>query len=110
MKKNSYSYDDLITCGNGALFGPGNAKLPLPPMLMFDRITEINDNNGTFNKGSLKAELDIKDDLWFFECHFKEDPVMPGCLGLRCNVAISWFLSWDGLEIQVKDELLVWAQ
>ena len=58
MKKNSYSYDDLITCGNGDLFGPGNAKLPLPPMLMFDRITEINDNNGTFNKGSLKAELD----------------------------------------------------
>ena len=67
MKKNSYSYDDLITCGNGDLFGPGNAKLPLPPMLMFDRITEINENNGTFNKGSLKAELDIKDDLWFFD-------------------------------------------
>ena len=62
MKKNSYSYDDLITCGNGELFGPGNAKLPLPPMLMFDRITEINENNGSFNKGSLKAELDIKDD------------------------------------------------
>ena len=59
MKKNSYSYDDLITCGNGDLFGPGNAKLPLPPMLMFDRITEINENNGAFNKGSLKAELDI---------------------------------------------------
>ncbi len=82
MKKNSYSYDDLITCGNGELFGPGNAKLPLPPMLMFDRITEINDNNGAFNKGSLKAELDIKNDLWFFDCHFKDDPVMPGCLGL----------------------------
>ena len=82
MKKNSYSYDDLITCGNGELFGPGNAKLPLPPMLMFDRITDINENNGIFNKGSLKAELDIKDELWFFECHFKEDPVMPGCLGL----------------------------
>ena len=61
MKKNSYSYDDLITCGNGELFGPGNAKLPLPPMLMFDRITEISDNSGTFKKGSLKAELDIKD-------------------------------------------------
>jgi len=82
MKKNSYSYDDLISCGNGELFGPGNAKLPLPPMLMFDRITEINDNNGTFNKGCLKAELDIKKDLWFFDCHFKKDPVMPGCLGL----------------------------
>ena len=92
MKKNSYSYDELINCGNGQLFGPGNAKLPLPPMLMFDRITEINDNNGAFKKGSLKAELDIKKDLWFFDCHFKEDPVMPGCLGLRCNVAISRFL------------------
>ena len=77
MKKNSYSYDDLIICGNGDLFGPGNAKLPLPPMLMFDRITEINDVDGTFNKGFLKAELDIKDDLWFFDCHFKGDPVMP---------------------------------
>ena len=62
MKKNSYSYDELINCGEGKLFGPGNAKLPLPPMLMFDRITEISDNNGAYNKGSLKAELDIKDD------------------------------------------------
>ena len=67
MKKNSYSYDELINCGNGGLFGPGNAKLPLPPMLMFDRITEINDNNGAFKKGSLKAELDIKKELWFFD-------------------------------------------
>ena len=82
MKKNSYSYNDLIICGNGDLFGPGNAKLPLPPMLMFDRITEINDNKGAFKKGSLKAELDIKKNLWFFDCHFREDPVMPGCLGL----------------------------
>ncbi|MDC0890853.1 bifunctional 3-hydroxydecanoyl-ACP dehydratase/trans-2-decenoyl-ACP isomerase [Candidatus Pelagibacter sp.] len=97
MKKNSYSYNDLITCGNGALFGPGNAKLPLPPMLMFDRITEINDNNGTFNKGSLKAELDIKDDLWFFECHFKEDPVMPGCLGLDAMwQLVGFYLGWLG--------------
>ena len=79
MKKNSYTYDELINCGEGKLFGPGNAKLPLPPMLMFDRITEINDNKGAFKKGSLKAELDIKKDLWFFDCHFKEDPVMPGC-------------------------------
>ena len=82
MKKNSYSYNELINCANGKLFGHGNAKLPLPPMLMFDRITEINDNKGSFNKGSLEAELDIKKDLWFFDCHFKEDPVMPGCLGL----------------------------
>ena len=65
MKKNSYSYDDLIKCGNGSLFGPGNAKLPLPPMLMFDRITEINDKNGAFKKGSLIAELDIKKTFGF---------------------------------------------
>ena len=97
MKKNSYSYNDLITCGNGDLFGPGNAKLPLPPMLMFDRITEINENNGTFNKGSLKAELDIKNDLWFFDCHFKEDPVMPGCLGLDAMwQLVGFYLGWIG--------------
>ena len=98
MKKNSYSYDDLISCGNGNLFGPGNAKLPLPPMLMFDRITEINENNGVFNKGSLKAELDIKNDLWFFDCHFKEDPVMPGCLGLDAMwQLLGFYLLWTGL-------------
>ena len=97
MKKNSYSYDELINCGNGHLFGPGNAKLPLPPMLMFDRITEINDNNGTFNKGSLKAELDIKKDLWFFDCHFREDPVMPGCLGLDAMwQLVGFYLGWIG--------------
>jgi 3-hydroxyacyl-[acyl-carrier protein] dehydratase / trans-2-decenoyl-[acyl-carrier protein] isomerase len=97
MKKNSYSYDDLITCGNGELFGSGNAKLPLPPMLMFDRITEINENNGTFNKGSLKAELDIKKDLWFFDCHFKGDPVMPGCLGLDAMwQLVGFYLGWLG--------------
>ena len=97
MKKNSYSYDDLISCGNGDLFGPGNAKLPLPPMLMFDRITEINENNGAFNKGSLKAELDIKNDLWFFDCHFKEDPVMPGCLGLDAMwQLVGFYLGWMG--------------
>ena len=97
MKKNSYTYDDLITCGNGVLFGPGNAKLPLPPMLMFDRITEINDNNGTYKKGSLKAELDIKNDLWFFNCHFKGDPVMPGCLGLDAMwQLVGFYLGWLG--------------
>ena len=97
MKKNSYTYDDLITCGNGDLFGPGNAKLPLPPMLMFDRITEINENNGSYNKGSLKAELDIKDELWFFECHFKGDPVMPGCLGLDAMwQLVGFYLGWLG--------------
>tara|TARA_B100001121_G_scaffold32651_1_gene27236 strand:- start:8 stop:583 length:576 start_codon:yes stop_codon:yes gene_type:complete len=97
MKKNSYSYDDLISCGNGDLFGPGNAKLPLPPMLMFDRITEINENNGVYNKGSVKAELDIKDGLWFFDCHFKKDPVMPGCLGLDAMwQLVGFFLGWLG--------------
>ena len=97
MKKNSYSYDELINCGEGKLFGPGNAKLPLPPMLMFDRITEINDNRGLFNKGSLKAELDIRKDLWFFDCHFREDPVMPGCLGLDAMwQLVGFYLGWIG--------------
>ena len=97
MKKNSYSQDDLINCGKGKLFGPGNAKLPLPPMLMFDRITEINDNKGAFEKGLIKAELDIKKDLWFFDCHFKEDPVMPGCLGLDAMwQLVGFYLGWIG--------------
>ena len=97
MKKSSYTYDELINCGNGGPFGSGNAKLPLPPMLMFDRITDINDGNGAFNKGSLKAELDIKKDLWFFNCHFKEDPVMPGCLGLDAMwQLVGFFLGWIG--------------
>ena len=96
-KKLSYSYDELIKCGNGELFGPGNAKLPLPPMLMFDRITEIRENEGSFKKGVLKAELDIKDDLWFFDCHFKEDPVMPGCLGLDAMwQLVGFYLGWLG--------------
>ena len=97
MKKNSYSYDELINCGEGKLFGPGNAKLPLPPMLMFDRITEIYDDRGSFKKGLLKAELDIKNDLWFFDCHFKEDPVMPGCLGLDAMwQLVGFYLGWIG--------------
>ena len=97
MKKSSYTYDELINCGNGGLFGPGNAKLPLPPMLMFDRITDINEKNGDFNKGSLEAELDIKKDLWFFDCHFKEDPVMPGCLGLDAMwQLVGFYLGWIG--------------
>ena len=97
MKKNSYSYDELINCGDGKLFGPGNARLPLPPMLMFDRITEINDSQGSFKKGSLQAELDIKQDLWFFDCHFKQDPVMPGCLGLDAMwQLVGFYLGWIG--------------
>ena len=97
MKKNSFNYDDLIGCANGELFGPGNAKLPSPPMLMFDRITEIDENKGAFGKGLMKAELDIKDDLWFFDCHFKEDPVMPGCLGLDAMwQLVGFYLGWLG--------------
>ena len=97
MKKNSFTYDELISCGKGELFGPGNAKLPLPPMLMFDRITEINEDNGIFKKGSVKAELDIKEDLWFFDCHFKGDPVMPGCLGLDAMwQLVGFYLGWLG--------------
>ena len=96
-KKNQYGYQELIDCANGKLFGPGNAKLPLPPMLMFDRITKIKDNEGQFNKGHIEAELDIKDNLWFFECHFKKDPVMPGCLGLDAMwQLVGFFLGWLG--------------
>ena len=96
-KKSSYNYEELIDCGNGELFGPGNAKLPLPPMLMFDRITEINNEQGVFKKGLIKAELDIKDDHWFFECHFNKDPVMPGCLGLDAMwQLVGFYLGWLG--------------
>jgi len=97
MKKNSYTYEDLISCGNGDLFGPGNAKLPLPPMLMFDRITEISESKGKFSKGLIIAELDIKDNLWFFNCHFQNDPVMPGCLGLDAMwQLVGFYLGWIG--------------
>ena len=97
MQKNSFTYDELIACGKGDLFGEGNAKLPLPPMLMFDRITKIEQNSGDFNKGLINAELDIKDDLWFFNCHFQGDPVMPGCLGLDAMwQLVGFFLGWIG--------------
>ncbi|MBI1216245.1 MAG: 3-hydroxyacyl-[acyl-carrier-protein] dehydratase FabA [Alphaproteobacteria bacterium] len=97
QKKNSYTYEDLISCGKGELFGPGNAKLPLPPMLMFDRITEISEDGGAHGKGHIVAELDIKPDLWFFACHFEGDPVMPGCLGLDSLwQLVGFFLGWTG--------------
>ncbi len=97
MKKSSFNYNELIDCANGKLFGPGNAKLPSPPMLMFDRITEITESEGVYKKGSMKAELDIKDNLWFFDCHFREDPVMPGCLGLDAMwQLVGFFLGWLG--------------
>ena len=96
-KKDSYDYKELIDCGKGLIFGEGNAKLPLPPMLMFDRITKIQENSGIYKKGFIKAELDIKDDLWFFNCHFQDDPVMPGCLGLDAMwQLVGFYLGWIG--------------
>ncbi len=95
--RTSFSYDDLIACGDGRLFGPGNAQLPAPPMLMFDRITEISSTGGTHGKGLVVAELDIRPDLWFFQCHFKGDPVMPGCLGLDALwQLVGFFIGWSG--------------
>ena len=95
MKKNSFSYEQLIACANGDLFGKGNAQLPSPPMLMFDRITNINETGGVFQKGEIVAELDIKPELWFFDCHFKGDPVMPGCLGLDAMwQLVGFYLGW----------------
>ena len=97
IRASSYSYEDLLTCSRGELFGPGNAQLPAPNMLMMDRITHIADTGGSYNKGEIKAELDIKPDLWFFECHFKNDPVMPGCLGLDAMWQMLGFhLGWLG--------------
>ncbi len=93
----SYSYEEIIECGKGNLFGPGNAQLPAPPMLMFDRITQVNKDGGTHGKGEIIAELDIKPDLWFFECHFLGDPVMPGCLGLDALwQMLGFYLGWLG--------------
>ena len=97
MKKNSFSYEQLIDCANGDLFGKGNAQLPSPPMLMFDRITKINETGGAFQKGEIVAELDINPKLWFFDCHFKGDPVMPGCLGLDAMwQLVGFYLGWIG--------------
>ena len=96
--RHSFSYEDLLSCGHGKLFGPGNARLPLPPMLMFDRITRIDQDGGAHGKGQIVAELDIKPDLWFFQCHFETDPVMPGCLGLDALWQLVGFhLGWLGL-------------
>ncbi|MCZ0735249.1 3-hydroxyacyl-[acyl-carrier-protein] dehydratase FabA [Phreatobacter sp. AB_2022a] len=97
-RKTSFTYEELLACGRGELFGPGNAQLPLPPMLMFDRITSIGEDGGASAKGHVLAELDVKPDLWFFPCHFKGDPVMPGCLGLDALWQLTGFhLGWLGL-------------
>lgn len=96
-KQNSYTREELLSCGRGELFGPGNAQLPLPPMLMCDRITKISEDGGTYGKGEIVAELDISPDLWFFECHFNDDPVMPGCLGVDAMwQLVGFFLGWMG--------------
>jgi 3-hydroxyacyl-[acyl-carrier protein] dehydratase/trans-2-decenoyl-[acyl-carrier protein] isomerase len=96
-QKNSYNRDDLLACGNGDMFGPGNAQLPTPNLLMLDRIAHISDTGGEFDKGEIIAELDITQDLWFFDCHFPGDPVMPGCLGLDAMwQLVGFFLGWKG--------------
>ena len=96
-RQNSFSYEELLKCGHGELFGPGNAQLPLPPMLMFDRIAQINDVGGANGKGEVIAELDVNPDIWFFKCHFEGDPVMPGCLGLDALwQLVGFFLGWFG--------------
>ena len=95
--KSSYSQEELVACGEGKLFDGGNPRLPLPPMLMFDRFTTISKEGGAHGKGEMIAELDINKDLWFFDCHFKDDPVMPGCLGLDALwQMIGFYLGWLG--------------
>ncbi len=95
--KSSYERDELLACGHGELFGPGNAQLPTPNMLMLDRIASISSTNGEHGKGEIVAELDINPDLWFFGCHFPGDPVMPGCLGLDAMwQLVGFFLAWKG--------------
>jgi len=96
-RRRSFDYEGLLSCARGELFGPGNPQLPLPPMLMFDRITEISKDGGSGGLGKVVAELDIKPDLWFFPCHFQGDPVMPGCLGLDALWQLTgFFLGWLG--------------
>lgn len=96
-RSESLSYEQLLACGHGEMFGPGNARLPLPNMLMFDRIVKISDDGGQFKRGFVEAELDIRPDLWFFACHFEGDPVMPGCLGLDALwQLVGFYLAWLG--------------
>ena len=96
-KQSSYTKEELISCGRGELFGEGNAQLPLPPMLMFDRIISITEEGGKYGNGQMIAELDVNKDLWFFGCHFEGDPVMPGCLGLDAMwQLLGFYLAWKG--------------
>ena len=97
MNQNSFTREELLACGRGELFGEGNARLPLPNMLMMDRIAEITADGGEQGKGFIRAELDIHPELWFFDCHFESDPVMPGCLGLDAMwQLVGFFLGWKG--------------
>ena len=96
-EQSSFTYDELISCAKSQMFGPGNPQLPLPPMLMCDRITHIDATGGASGKGQIDAELDLKPDLWFFPCHFEGDPVMPGCLGMDALwQLVGFFLGWSG--------------
>ena len=96
-KQSSYTKEELLSCGRGELFGEGNAQLPLPPMLMFDRIISITEEGGKYGNGQMIAELDVNKDLWFFGCHFEGDPVMPGCLGLDAMwQLLGFYLAWKG--------------
>ena len=98
-KRSTYSYEDLLACARGELFGQGNAQLPLPPMLMFDRIEQVDETGGANGKGVIRAILDIRPDLWFFPVHFRNDPVMPGCLGLDALWQLcGFYLGWLGLQ------------
>jgi len=98
-KKNAYDKEDMLRAGRGELFHPDSAKLPLPNMLMADRVVEINDHGGRYNRGEVIAELDVNPDLWFFKCHFQDDPVMPGCLGLDATWQFTgFFLAWQGFR------------
>jgi len=116
-RKSRFEYEELLACGRGEMFGPGNPQLPLPPMLMFDRISQISETGGAHGKGFARAEFDIKPDQWFFDCHFKGDPVMPGCLGLDALWQMTgFFLGWLGLtgrgralgvgEVKLTDQVL----
>ena len=98
-RASSYDYEGLMACARGELFGPGNAQLPAPPMLMVSRITSITETGGEHDKGEIIAEFDVTPDLWFFQCHFLGDPVMPGCLGLDALWQLTgFFLGWKGMQ------------